>query len=85
MFRFNTPHLEDGEKWLIPSYCVVVGKVQLSALTSQVRSQIDRQVVTSMRPGGEMASTLVQDARDVGSIPTLGTIFPIGTSMTQVP
>ena len=34
-------------------------------------------VATSGSSGGAMVSTLVQNARDVGSIPALGTIFSI--------
>ena len=34
-------------------------------------------VVTSGSLHGVMVSTLAQNARDVGSVPALGTIFPI--------
>ena len=37
---------------------------------------VDR-IVTSWHLGGVMVSSLAQNARDVGSRPTLGTIFPI--------
>ena len=35
-----------------------------------------RRVLTAGNLGGVMVSTLAQNARDVGSIPALGAIFP---------
>ena len=34
--------------------------------------------------GGVMVSTLVWNARDVGSIPTLGTIFPLFIALMTI-
>ena len=41
-------------------------------------------VVTSGSLGGVMVRMLAQNARDVGSIPTLGAIFPIFITDTTV-
>ena len=41
-------------------------------------------IVTSGNIGGVMVSTLAWIARDVGSIPTLGTILPIFITLTTV-
>ena len=41
-------------------------------------------VVRSWSLGGEMVSALAQNARDVGLIPAVGTLFPISLTPTTV-
>ena len=68
----------------------ILGETNVVVCTDLSGKEPHRQVgmdsmVTWEGLGGEIISTLAQNARDVGSIPTLGIIFPIFiTPMTLV-
>ena len=53
-----------------------------SAMTSVASHVVLGRVVTAGTLGGVMVSTLVRNARDVGSISALGTRFPMSITPT---
>ena len=71
------------ERLTIPGGTSVV--VYTDLLGKKLHRQVDvGTVVTSGSLGGIMVSTLAQNASDVGSIPLLGTIFPIFITPTTL-
>ena len=63
--------------------CIVVVCTNLSGKEPHRQAGIGK-VVTSGSLGDVMVSTLAQNARGVGSIPALGTIFPIFITSTTL-
>ena len=87
-YRFDLLHLNSvriSRSW----HChlsAIYNSYKLQAMISEARSYLHRQVGvgTSGKPMWWNGSTLAQNTRDVGSIPTLGTIFPIFITTTTI-